>query len=226
MIYSRTTPDQKLKIVRALKGRRQIVAMTGDGINDAPAIKEADIGIAMGQAGTDVTREVADITLADDNFVTIVNGIEEGRAVGINLTKSVSYILSGSLSQLLTVFATAILGLPTPLLPAQILWINLVTESLPAMALIADPPEEKLMNRPPINPEERFLWQQQGKIIFRRGIIFGLTTFSLYAAGLLWGRWPPKARTMAFAQLVVNRVLSLLGKHRPRVQMQNLLKTH
>lgn len=209
-VYSRTTPDQKLKIVRALKGQGEIVAMTGDGVNDAPAIKEADIGIAMGLTGTDVTREVAGITLSDDNFVTIVNGIEEGRNVSMNLSKSVRYILVGSIGQLLTVFTTAVLGMPSPLLPPQILWVNLVTESLPAMALTADPPEKNYMRRPPLNPEGRFL-PDQGRSIFRKGMVFGLNTFALYATGLTFGGWSlEKARTMAFSQLVINRVFNLL----------------
>jgi Ca2+-transporting ATPase len=185
-VFSRTTPDQKLKIVHALKSRGHIVAMTGDGVNDAPAIKKADIGITMGATGTDVAREAADITLSDDNFVTIVDGVEEGRTVSMNLSSSIRYILSGSLSQLLTVFAAAIWGLPTPMLPAQILWVNLVTESIPAISLTADPPEEDYMNQPPFNPEGRFL-PDQGKTIFRKGILFGLITFGLYVGGLTWG---------------------------------------
>ncbi|MGI5883253.1 MAG: cation-translocating P-type ATPase, partial [Dethiobacteria bacterium] len=213
-VYSRTTPDQKLRIVRALKGRGQIVAMTGDGVNDAPAIKEADIGIAMGLSGTDVTRGVADIVLSDDNFVTIVNGIEEGRAVSMNLTKSMRYILSGSLSQILMVFATATLGLPAPLLPAQILWVNLVTESLPAMSFLADPPEQDYMNQPPLKPEGRFL-PDQGRAILQKGVLYGLSTFVLYTVGLKLGDWPvEKARTMAFSQLVLNRVFSLITERK------------
>ncbi len=213
-IYSRTTPDQKLRIVQALKDCGQIVAMTGDGVNDAPAIREADIGIAMGLTGTDVTRDVAGITLSDDNFVTIVNGIEEGRTLSMNLSKSIRYILSGSISQLLTVFVSAVLGLPTPLLPSQILWINLVTESLPAMSLTADPPEQGCMNRPPLNPNGRFL-PDRGKGIMQKGMLFGMTTFCLYAAGLTWGGWSlDKARSMAFSQLVINRMFNLISERR------------
>ena len=213
-VFSRTTPDQKLRIVHALKSRGHIVAMTGDGVNDAPAIKKADIGIAMGATGTDVAREAADITLSDDNFVTIVDGVEEGRTVSMNLSSSIRYILSGSLSQLLTVFAAAIWGLPTPMLPAQILWVNLVTESIPAISLTADPPEENYMSQPPLNPEGRFL-PDQGKTIFRKGILFGLITFGLYIGGLTWGGWSlDKARTMAFSQLVVNRTFNLLNERK------------
>lgn len=215
-VYSRTTPDQKLRIVSALKERGQIVAMTGDGVNDAPAIKEADVGIAMGLTGTDVTREVAGITLSDDNFVTIVDGIEEGRTVSMNLAKSVRYILSGSAGQLLAVFTSAALGLPTPMLPSQILWVNLVTESLPAMSFTADPPERDCMRQPPFDPEEKF-WPDQGRAILRKGALSGLIAFTLYAAGLRWGGWSlAKARTMAFSQLVVNKVFDLFAEQRAK----------
>ncbi|NLP18990.1 MAG: cation-translocating P-type ATPase, partial [Firmicutes bacterium] len=214
VVYSRTTPEQKLRIVRALKNRGQIVAMTGDGVNDAPAIKEADIGIAMGLSGTDVTREVAGMVLSDDNFVTIVNGIEEGRTVGMNLSKSLRYILSGSVGQLVMVFSSAALGLPAPLLPTQILWINLVTESLPAMALTADPPEGNYMNQPPLSPKGRFL-PYQGRTILQKGVLFGICTFGLFSYGLMKGKWSlDKARTMAFSQLVINRIFNLINERK------------
>lgn len=216
-VYSRTTPDQKLRIVRTLKKLGHIVAMTGDGVNDAPAIKEADIGIAMGVTGTDVTREVAGITLSDDNFVTIVEGIEEGRTVSVNLSKSVRYILSGSISQVLTVFVSAALGLPAPMLPAQILWVNLVTESLPAISLTADPPEKSCMSRPPLDPRRGFL-PDRGSAIFKKGVLFGLASFALYAAGLTWGGWTlAKARTMAFSQVVINRVFNLISERKAKI---------
>lgn len=210
-VFSRTSPDQKLRIVRALKHHGQIVAMTGDGVNDAPAIKEADIGIAMGHSGTDVAREVAGITLSDDNFVTIVNGIEEGRTVSMNLSKSVRYILSGSVSQVLMVFGAAVFGLPTPLLPAQILWVNLVSESPPAMALTADPPASNYMNCPAINPAQTF--EDDKQAIATKGLITGLAGFACYAASLTWGGWSlDKARTNAFSQMVVDRIFALFSE--------------
>ncbi|MDA8442905.1 MAG: HAD-IC family P-type ATPase [Peptococcaceae bacterium] len=218
VVYSRTSPDQKLRIVQALKHRGHIVAMTGDGVNDAPAVKEADIGVAMGIAGTDVTREAAGITLSDDNFSTIVAGIEEGRTVGENLTKSVRYVLSGSVGQVLAVFLAAVVGLPTPLLPPQILWINLVTEGVPAMALTGDPPHPECMNRPPLKPQQRFSAQNKKEII-RKGILTGLTTFGVYAGGLAYGWVPMKARTMAFSHLVMGRVFSLFDTRRTQLRL-------
>ncbi len=216
VVYSRTSPDQKLRIVRALKKRGHIVAMTGDGVNDAPAVKEADIGVAMGLSGTDVTREAAGITLSDDNFATIVAGIEEGRTVGDNLAKSVRYVLSGSLGQVLAVFLAAVTGLPAPLLPPQLLWINLVTEGLPAMALTGDPPQVNCMRRPPLRPETRF-FDNHGREIVRKGILTGLSTFGVYAGGLELGGWAPsKARTMAFSYLVIGRVFNLFDSRRTR----------
>lgn len=216
VVYSRTSPDQKLRIVRALKQRGHIVAMTGDGVNDAPAVKEADIGVAMGFAGTDVTREAAGITLSDDNFATIVAGIEEGRTVGDNLAKSVRYVLSGSLGQVLAVFLASMAGLPTPLLPPQILWINLVTEGLPAMALTGDPPQPNCMQRPPVPPESRFFARNSHEIV-RKGVLTGLSTFGLYAGGVEFAGWSPgKARTMAFSHLVMGRVFHIFDSRRSR----------
>ncbi|TLN09944.1 HAD family hydrolase, partial [bacterium] len=145
-VCSRTTPEHKLRIVKAFKHRGHVVAMTGDGVNDAPAVKEANIGIAMGRKGTDITREAADITLTDDNFATIVTAVEEGRTVGDNIRKSMRYVLAGNFGEVLAIFLAAVSGLPMPLIPSQILWVNLVTESVPAMALGADPPEPGVMS--------------------------------------------------------------------------------
>ncbi|NLK01021.1 MAG: hypothetical protein GX318_07280 [Clostridia bacterium] len=157
--------------------------------------------------------------MSDDNFVTIVNGIEEGRTVGMNLSKSIRYILSGSVGQLLTVFSSTAMGLPTPLLPAQILWVNLVTESLPAMSLMADPPEENYMSKPPLNPEGRFL-SGEGGAIFRKGLLFSINTLGLFTGGLMWGGWSlGRARTMAFSQLVVNRVFNLINERKTKDAM-------
>lgn len=213
-VYARTSPAHKLRIVRALKKRGHIVAMTGDGVNDAPAVKEADIGLAMGLTGTDVTREAAGITLSDDNFATIVAGIEEGRTVGDNIGKSIRYVLSGNSGQVLAVFLAAVSGLPVPLVPSQILWINLVTEGFPAMALAADPPPADCMRRPPVRPEERVFTAGANSEIIRKGILSGITTFGVYAGGLGAGWAPVKAQTMAFAHLVMSRVFNIFDSRR------------
>ncbi|NLJ75855.1 MAG: cation-translocating P-type ATPase [Peptococcaceae bacterium] len=213
-VFARTSPEQKLRIVRALKKRGHIVAMTGDGVNDAPAVKEADIGLSMGLAGTDVTREVAGITLVDDNFSTIVAGIEEGRTVGENIDKSIRYVLSGNAGQVLAVFLAAISGLPSPLLPAQLLWTNLVTEGFPAMALAADPPSTDCMRRRSMQSGRNVLNSGSSLEIIRKGILSGITTFGVYAGGLSTGWLPGKARTMAFAHLVMSRVFNLFDSQR------------
>jgi len=153
-VYARVSPEHKLRIVRALKKKGHIVAMTGDGVNDAPALKQADIGVAMGITGTDVTREAADMVLADDNFATIVTAVEGGRAIYDNIRKFSFFLLRSNFDELLVIGVFALLSLPLPLSAGMILWINLVTDGGPALALSLDPPQEDLMNRPPRDPRE------------------------------------------------------------------------
>lgn len=201
-IYARVSPSHKLRIVRALKQRGHIVAMTGDGVNDAPAIKEADIGVAMGITGTDVTKEASSMILADDNFATIVAAVEEGRGIYDNIRKFIRYLLSCNIGEVLTMFLASLAGLPLPLLPVQILWINLVTDGLPAMALGIDPSPKDIMNRSPRNPSESVFSRGLGYKIIGRGIQIGLSTLFVFSFVYYLKNDLALARTMAFFTLV------------------------
>lgn len=200
-VYARVSPKHKLRIVRALKANGHVVAMTGDGVNDAPAVKEADIGIAMGKTGTDVTKEASSMVLADDNFKTIVSAVEEGRAIYDNIRKFIRYLLSCNVGEVLVMFLAVVAGLPLPLLPIQILWMNLVTDGLPAMALGVDPADRDIMNRPPRHPQESIFSHGLGWHILGSGVIIAFGTLSAFCLGLAWGN-EELARTMAFNTLV------------------------
>lgn len=206
-VYARVSPRHKLRIVRELKHAGHVVAMTGDGVNDAPAVKEADIGISMGISGAEVTREASSIVLADDNFSTIVAAIEEGRGIYDNIRKFIRYLLSCNTGEVLVMFLAVLGGLPLPLLPIQILWVNLVTDGLPALALGVDPADRDIMNRKPRLPEES---------IFAHGLLWrSLGSGSFIALGVLavfWAGWAGSgnlelARTMAFNSLVLSQLL-------------------
>jgi Ca2+-transporting ATPase len=213
-VFARVSPQHKLRIVRAFKALGEVVAMTGDGVNDAPAVKEADIGVAMGRTGTDVTKEASAMILSDDNFATIVAAVEEGRGIYDNIRKFIRYLLSCNTGEVLTMFLGALLRLPMPLLPIQILFVNLVTDGLPAMALGVEAPEPDVMRRPPRRPDEGVFARRLGIKILGRGFLIGLGTLAAFVAGLLMAPGTPGmlrlqdpvalqiARTMALATLV------------------------
>ena len=206
-VFARVSPNHKLRIVRAFKKKNCIVAMTGDGVNDAPAIKEADIGVAMGINGTDVTKETASVVLLDDNFATIVTAVEEGRTIYSNIRKFIRYLLSCNIGEVVTMFAGMLMGFPVVLLPMHILLINLVTDSLPALALGVDPPDKNIMNLPPRRKDDTlFSGGLAGKIIMR-GMLIGLTTLAVYVGFLNTGNSLEVARTAAFLTLVATQLV-------------------
>jgi len=199
-VYARVTAEHKLRIVKALKKNRQIVAMTGDGVNDAPALKQADIGVAMGITGTDITREAADLVLADDNFATIVKAIEGGRTIYDNIRKFTFFLLRCNFDELLIIGTFALLGMELPLTAAMILWINLVTDGPPAIALSMDPPDEDVMKRPPRAPDEGILHGRIASIIATFITQFLGTGVIFYISYYVMGESLPEARTLAFLQ--------------------------
>ncbi len=206
-VYARVSPKHKLRIVKALKKNNHVVAMTGDGVNDAPAIKEADIGIAMGINGTDVAKEASSMILLDDNFSTIVAAIGEGRIIYDNIRKFIRYLLSCNIGEVLTMFLASLFGLPVPLIPLQILWINLATDGLPAMALGIDPPDKMAMFRQPRGKDESIFSKGLTSKIIIRGIVIGFGTLCVYSL-MLYLTYDDivKARTCAFASLVLSQL--------------------
>jgi Ca2+-transporting ATPase len=209
-VYARVTAEHKLRIVRALKANGAVVAMTGDGINDAPAIKGADIGIAMGRTGAEVTKQAADMILTDDNFATILAAVEEGRGVYDNIRKTLQYLLAGSTGELLFMATCVIIGLPTPLLPIHLLWINLVTDGLPALCLAADPIDADVMKRLPRPRTERITSPRFIRTMLLTGVLTAGVAFAVYAHVLKTGT-TEEARTAAFAVLVFAELLRAFG---------------
>lgn len=206
-VFARVNPGHKLKIVRALKKRGDIVAMTGDGVNDAPAIKEADIGVSMGINGTDVTKQAASIVLLDDNFATLVAAIEEGRVVYTNIRKFIRYLLSCNIGEVVTMFVGMLMGLPVVLLPIQILLVNLATDGLPAMALGLEPAEPNIMSQKPRPAGESVFSNGLLSTIIFRGCILGLTTLAIYTSFMrLYGSNIDLARTGALVTLVLTQL--------------------
>ena len=202
-VYSRVSPAHKLRVVTALQSRGHSVAMTGDGVNDAPALKKADIGVAMGITGTDVTKEAAEMTLTDDNFASIVAAVEEGRGVFGNIKKYLMYLLSANLGEIGLLVGASLLGKPLPLSAVQILYVNLATDGLPALALSADPPERDLMRRPPRSRDVGIFTKPVIRLILVGGTWSALVTLSLFSWALSSERVLAEAMTMTFATLVL-----------------------
>jgi Ca2+-transporting ATPase len=218
-VFARTEPRHKLRIVQALKQNGELVAMTGDGANDAPALKSADIGISMGITGTDVAREAADMVLADDNFATIVAAIEEGRVIFSNLRKVVEYLLATNTGEILTFISSIIAGLPLPLLPVQILWVNLVTDGFATSPLSVEPPESDVLKRPPRDPREPIISKFQISRILMVATIMTVGTMLLFERHLDVGI--VKARTIAFVTLAT---FQLYNAFNARSSVTSILK--
>ncbi len=204
-VYARVSPEHKVRIVRAWQARGQIVAMTGDGVNDAPALKIADIGAAMGIVGTDVSKEASDMVLTDDNFATVVAAVEEGRVIFANILKAIQFLLSCNVGEILTLFVATMLNWHEPLLPIHILWVNLVTDSLPALALGVDPAEKNIMDRKPRNPEKNIFDKGMIARIIYQGIMVGALTLAAFVFGSQ--RSLEAGRTMAFTVLALSQLV-------------------
>lgn len=206
-VFARVSPAHKLRLVRAFQSKGEVVAMTGDGVNDAPAIKAADVGVAMGKDGTDVARQAADMVLLDDNFATLVGAVEQGRCVYANIRKFVRYLLSCNIGEVVTMFLGILMGMPTPLLPVQLLLVNLATDGLPAIALGLEPPDPESMTKPPRRQDESFFSGGLMQKIGLRGVLIGLCTLGAFTVALRTEGSLAGARTAALCTLVISQLV-------------------
>ena len=223
-IFARVSPQNKVQLVNALQANGNIVAMTGDGVNDAPAIKNADIGISMGITGTDVAKDTADMILVDDNFATIVNAVEEGRVIFSNIKKFVGFLLSCNIAEVLIVFLSILFGLPSPLTPIQLLWLNLVTDAFPALALGVEPAEADIMERPPRDPKESILAGETGRNVILQSIAITISVLAAYIIGLkyIFPNNIEGAHTMVFATLITSELLRAFSVRSERYTLKEL----
>lgn len=217
-VFARVSPEHKVRIVKAYQNIGEVVAMTGDGVNDAPALKAADIGCAMGISGTDVAKNASDMILTDDNFATIVSAVQEGRGIYENIRKSIHFLLSSNIGEILTIFVAIVLGLPTPLIAVQLLWVNLVTDSLPAIALGVEPAQKDIMQKPPISPKKGMFADGLALQIITEGILIGSLALTAFVIGIRYydtiglhqsvstSYTPWVGRTMSFAVLSLSQL--------------------
>jgi Ca2+-transporting ATPase len=211
-VYARVAPEHKVRIVKAWQSAGEVVAMTGDGVNDAPALKQADIGASMGIVGTDVAKGASDMVLTDDNFATIVSAVEEGRRIYDNILKAIQFLLSTNVGEIFLLLVTSVFNLGTPLLPIHILWVNLVTDSLPALALSVDPAEDNIMNRKPRNSKKGFMTNGMIWRVMYQGVMIGLIPLAAFIVGL-HEAGVALGQTMAFATLMFAQLVHVRNLH-------------
>lgn len=224
-VFARVSPEHKLRIVEALQKQNQIVAMTGDGVNDAPALRKADIGVAMGVKGSEVAKETADMIIGDDNFATIVRAIEQGRMIYSNIQRFIHYLFSCNFSEILTVFAAIMIGWPLPLAPLQILWLNIITDVFPALALALEPSAPNMMKQQPRDPQERLLNRSFAGLIAWQGLLLASVTLAAFAVGMIWygseGLGRRHAVTISFMTLALTQTFHAFNARSQRESALN-----